>query len=234
MTLDEIRESVPPSVRKHITDDVAKVIDDVANKEGKEFATVFKKRIISHALVLKDGRYKFTDYLKAIEYVSLKMTGYSDIDAYMVAFPDRYRRLLKKYEELGDEATIRSRKISSFVSEYNSNELVVRIAEQAIVPSHILNAPIYQDAVNVLAELMMTARSEKVRADSASSLLTHLKPPETAKIEIDMNVSNRSVIDELREATLRYSKAQQIGIESGSVTATKVAEEHIVEVETED
>ena len=51
--------------------------------------------------------------------------------------------------------------ISSFVTSYNKNKLVNLILEQSMIPSWVLNQDMYQKALNVQCELMLTANSEK-------------------------------------------------------------------------
>lgn len=57
---------------------------------------------------------------------------------------------------------------SSYISAYHKSKLVNLIFEQTLIPIHILNAPLLQQAINVQAELMLTANSEKVRSDAAA------------------------------------------------------------------
>ena len=64
------------------------------------------------------------------------------------------------------------------MTSYNKNKLVNLILEQSMIPSWVLNQDMYQKALNVQCELMLTANSEKV-SDAANSILTHLKPPQS-------------------------------------------------------
>jgi hypothetical protein len=100
--------------------------------------------------------------------------------------------------------------------------------KQTLIPSWVVNQDLYQKALNVQAELMMTARSEKVRSDAANSLLNQLKMPETAKVELDVKVQEDQSINELREATLALARRQREMIESGAMTAGEVAESKVV------
>jgi hypothetical protein len=106
--------------------------------------------------------------------------------------------------------------------------------EQTLVPTHVLNADLYQKAINVQAELMLSANSEKVRSDAANSLLIHLKAPETTKIKLDIGIQSDSMIEELRKTTMELAAQQRQLIESGVVNAKHIAESRIIEGEIED
>ena len=115
--------------------------------------------------------------------------------------------------------------ISSYVVAFNKSKLVNLIFEQTLIPMHVLNQDLYQKALNVQADLMVNATSEKVRSDAANSLLTHLKTPETTKIKLDIGIDGASsMIDDLRAATQMFVAEQKAYIQSGAGTAKDVAE----------
>jgi hypothetical protein len=87
---------------------------------------------------------------------------------------------------------------------------------------------LYQKALNVQAEIMLTARSEIARTNAANSLLQHLKMPETAKVELDVNVKEDQSINELRQATLALARRQREMIASGAMNARDVAEQKVI------
>jgi phosphopantetheine adenylyltransferase len=86
---------------------------------------------------------------------------------------------------------------------------------------------VHQEAINTQAELMRSAKSETVRQKAAECLITQLKAPEAAKIEVDVSYSNSS-IDELRETTRALAQQQLKMIQSGAVTAEHVAQSDII------
>jgi hypothetical protein len=174
-------------------------------------------------------------YIEAVKYVSYRLMGMSVIDSYQMTFPDRYQRLMDKYLNAGlEEEEIRSKKISPYATIYNKGNLVNEIMGRALVPVSILNADLFQSALNVQADLMLNARSETVKQLASKTVLEILKPAETTKIELDVGLKENNVISELRQTTMELAKQQQLSIESGVITATKVAEDHIIEVTMED
>jgi hypothetical protein len=182
----------------------------------------YRDNLLSYTSVMTDGKFKIQSYIDAVRYVSFKLLGSSNIAAYTKTFPDRFQNFI-------DNATS-DKDIASYVSAFNKNKLVNLIFEQTLVPSYILNADMYQKALNVQAELMVGANSEKVRSDAANSLLTHLKIPESTKIELDIGVREDKSINELREATLSLAAQQRAMIESGIATAEGIARSKIIDI----
>ena len=100
--------------------------------------------------------------------------------------------------------------------------------EQTLIPSYVLNQDLYQKALNVQAELMVSAKSEKVRSDAANSLLTHLKMPETQKVELEIGVKEDSAINALRATTMELARQQRMMLEAGAMNAQEVAHSRLV------
>lgn len=182
----------------------------------------FKENLLSYTGVLKDGKYKLEDYVYAVKYVSYKLLGSSDIDAYAITFPDRYQRLT-------DEGLDRNG-ISPYAAAYKKNKLVNAIIEQTLVPTHVLNAPLFQSALNELAYIMINGKSEMARVNAATSILAATKQPEKTKIELDISVNNKDAISELRRATEELANAQLESIKSGA-SVKQIAESRILDAE---
>lgn len=189
-------------------------------------AEMMRENILGYVNVLQEGRYKLDDYINAVKYVSYKNMGHTNISAYIATFPDRYTKY--KSNSTSDKD------IASYVTSYNKNKLVNLIYEQTLVPTHILNADIQQKAINHLADLMVNAKSEKVQSDSASALLTHLKRPETQKVEIDMGIKESPMIQELNKTLTGLAVQQKDLIKQGVYTPKEVAHSAIIEGECDE
>ena len=222
LTVDVVKSAVPRSLRGNITKELVDNLNKISN--DPDVGEEFRENVIGYADVMKSGNYRMDDYISAVKYIGYKLRGDTNIAAYTKTFPDR----VKRYH--GNGVT----DISPWVTSYSKSKLVNEMLGRSMVPTHILNADVHQKAINVLANLMVTAHSEKVRSDSANSLLTHLKPPETAKIEIDMNVTKQDGIEDLTKATMELVKNQRLAIEAGARTAKDVAHSKLViDVEAE-
>ena len=223
LTREQFQKVLPKDIRSRVTDEV---IDDI-NKllEEPELRDCFRDNLLSYAGVVGDGRFKLDGYVSACRYVSYKLLGSSSMEAYAKTFPDRYQRLI-------DEGTDNS-SIAAYASAFNKTLLVNKILEQTLVPTHVLNADIYQKAVNTQAYLMLNANSEKVRTDAANSLLNHLKKPEAAKIQLDISYKEDKTLDDLRATTQALVDMQRRMLEEKVINVKGVAESVIIPKETE-
>lgn len=213
LALTELQKALPKTYKNNLTQDMVNNINQMAlDPQLQEY---YRDNLISYASVLQDGRYKMQNYIDAVRYVSFKLFGDTNILAFSKTFPKRYQGFIDK--KITDKA------ISSYVFAYNKTQLVQKIFEQTMTPAHIYNADVYQKAINIQAELMVSAESEKVRTDAANSLLTQLKPPETKKLEIDIGVRQDKTIDDLRATTLELVEQQKEMIRLGHMNAKGIA-----------
>lgn len=213
LTLDQFKLALPDKVKKSINQEL---IDQINNTlSDPEMYESYRDNLISYTKVMADGKFKVTQYVDAVRYVSFKLMGCTNIEAYTKTFPDKYQRFVQQ--------GVSAKDIASYVTAYNKSKLVNLIFEQTLIPSHVLNQDLYQRALNVQADLMINAKSEKVRCDAANSLLTQLKAPEVKKVELDIGVKEDSSIAALRATTLELARQQRLMVESGAMNAQEIA-----------
>lgn len=213
LTEDMFKKALPAQVKKSVNQ---KLIDSInTTLSDPEMREAYRENLLSYTNVLQDGKFKIESYCNAVRYVSFKLRGKSNIDAYTCTFPDK----IIDFNQRGVEP----KDIASYVTAYNKSKLVNLIMEQTLVPMHVLNIDLYQRALNTQADLMTNANSEKVRSDAANSILTHLKPPETKKIELDIGVKQDKTIDELRATMVDLAAQQRKMLEGGITDAKEVA-----------
>jgi len=218
LTVEQFQLALPDKVKKSVNQEL---IDQVnATLSDPDMYEAYRDNLLSYTRVMSDGRFKVQEYLNAVRYVSFKLMGSTNIEAYTKAFPDKYAGFVAR--------GVAAKDIASYVTAYNKSKLVNLIFEQTLVPTYVLNQDLYQKALNVQAELMVTANSEKVRTDAANSLLTHLKMPEKQKVELDINVKEDSSIMALRKATMELAAAQRLAMNAGSMSAQDVAHSKVV------
>jgi hypothetical protein len=218
ITTEVLKHSLPDKFKNSVNDELLNNINNTLS--DPDLYETYRDNFLSYMSVLNDGRYKITDYLNAVKYCTQRLMGKSQIDSYIVTFPDRYNTMIQNGKS--------SKDISSIVTVYNKSKLVNAIMEQSLIPSYILNQDLYQKAINVQAELMNTASSEKVRSDAANSLLTHLKPPETKKVELDIGLKHGNEVEQLRNVIAELAGKQRKFIEAGVVTAKETAEQRLI------
>ena len=220
--LESIKKLMPKAQRTLITEDFVNRLE--ASMKDSIIAEEFKDNFITYLNVLSKGKYKMEDYISAVKYVSFKLLGYSNIDAYAATFPERYERLVKEGQQ-----------IDAFVSMYNKNKLVIQIYEQTIVPSYILNAPLHQEALNTLTDMI---RDEDVRGmtkvKACEAILAYTKQPEIIKGELTIGIEQSDTINDLREVTEQLAKTYREALANGTKTLKQVAESRIIDITVEE
>lgn len=220
LTKEDIVSALPKKAAGIVNSGVVDYIN--AALQDQDSIERFRENLLNYNTVLTDGKYKMTDYLNAVMFVSFKMMDYSNIDAYARTFPERMKRFSREGKSMDE--------VHNFVSAYTRTQLVVKITTKTIIPSHILNQDLYQEALNKNAHLMRTAKREDVQLEAAKFLATHLAPPVDTKIKLDISSEGGNLMDELREETARLVRAQRESIELGVRTATQIAESKIIDV----
>lgn len=221
LTIEQFQEALPEkmkkSVNKEIIDQINKTLSD------PELYEQYRDNLLSYTRVMQDGKFKITQYLDAVKYVGFKLMGMTNQEAYNRAFPEKLARFMLQ--------NVQAKDIASYVTAYNKSKLVTLLYEQTMIPTSILNQDLFQKALNVQAELMVSASSEKVRSDAANSLITALKPPDVKKVELNVGMREDQSISSLRDATLELVAQQKQMIQSGLVNAQQVAHSKVIEGE---
>jgi hypothetical protein len=224
ITYDVLKDSVPKNQRKLVTPELVEKLNKW--NDDPTLLGQFEENLLGYTGVLKTGRYKLENYFDAVRFVSYKLIGRSDIDAYMSVFPDRYQRLV-------DEGYTRS-DMGPFVSAYATNKLVATITEQALVGAYIIKAPMHFEAINELMKIGLEGRSEIARVNALSKVADLTKAPETTKIELEIGTKENDAIAELREVTQKLARQQKLAIESGVQSTKEIAHSKILEAEVID
>lgn len=224
LTKEQVERSLPANLKSAATQPLVDLLNNIA--ADPLVAEQVRNNFISYTSVLKEGKFKAEDYVHAVAYVSYKLMGYSNQDAYFRAFPQRHANLVARGTTPKD--------ISAYVSAYHKGKLVNLIMEQSLVPSWVLNQDLYQKALNVQADLMANSASDKVRCDAANSILTHLtKPKESANFQLNLDVKENSGMTELKDALAKMAQQQQQLIQAGMSTK-EVAAATIIEAEVKE
>ncbi len=204
----EVENAVPVHLRSQVTDELVGKLNAISS--DPEVAEHIRSNFMSYTNVANEGRFTVEGYMNAVAYVSYKLMGYNNEEAYARTFPQRYASLRA--------AGRTAKEISSYVHAYNKGKLVNLIFEQTLIPSYVLNQSVYQEAIEKQADLMQNARSEMVRTQAANSILTHLKPPEKKEVDINIGIQETSGMIELREMLTTLAESQQLAIEQGVPT----------------
>lgn len=220
LTVDQVAKALPANLKSAATQSLVDMVNNAV--ADPLVAEQVRNNFLSYTNVLKEGKFKTEDYLNAVTYVSFKLMGYSNQDAYFRTFPARHQALLAKGTT--------SKEMSAYVAAYHRGKMVNLIMEQSLVPSWVLNQDLYQKALNTQAELMVSSASDMVRTTAANSILTHLAKPKDQNFQLNIDVNESSGMNELRDALTRMAVQQQQLIQSG-MTTKEVAGQRIIEGE---
>ena len=206
LTIDQFKQVLPAKMKKSINQGL---IDQINNTlEHPEMLAVLRENMISYTSVMNDGRFKLENYINAVKYCSFKFMGDTNRQAYIRTFPDKYTKFIAD--------GVSEKDISSYYTAYSKTKLVFLIMEQSMIPSHVLNNHMYQDALNVQCTLMHDQLiSPKVRSDAANSIMVALKPPEGKKIEINVGAGQSSIIEDYQTAMVLMVRKQKELLEAG-------------------
>lgn len=223
LTLGEVQACLPANMKSAASQELVDDLNAIA--ADPLVAEQIRENFVSYAGVMRDGKFKTEDYLAAIQYVSFKLMGDSNKDAWARAFPQRFALLKARGAS--------EKEISAHVAAYSKGKLVNAILEQSMVPTWVLNADLFQKALNVQADLMQNANSEKVRSDAANSLIVALKRPEAVKGQIDLNIKDSSGMNELKQVLGEMAVRQREMLEQGApirqITDARIIEGEVVE-----
>jgi len=219
LSRDALIAVLPKKCRNTLSPEAVDAIND-AIVNIPELENGYRDNLLGYTDVIKDGKYKVQCYIDAVRYITYKLMGNNNTVAYTKCFPDRYDRLIKQNAS--------PKEISAYASTYNKGKLVNLIYAQTLIPTYVYNADLHQEAINIQAELMRSARSEKVRGDAANSLLMHLKPPVNTQINLDLGVSQDNSLEELKEITRQLALQQKSMLDGKQIDAKTIAESKII------
>lgn len=218
--LSELDAALPTQLKGKLTPEIQANIASVIT--DPQAASQFRDNFISYTKVFQEGKFKIEDYVNAVIYIGFKLMGYTDRECYQRTFPARYQTLVANGTS--------SKDLASYVAAYNRNALVNKIYEQTIIPTYVLNQDAIQKSINVLVEIVGNVKvSARDRVKAADSLLTHLKKPETAKLELSIDYKKHEDVENLEAAMAEMIKGQKKLIELGHTTQS-IAQARIIDV----
>lgn len=214
LTLKEVQDSLPAGQKGHITQDMVNQLNSLS--KDPEEARYIRENFVNFSQVLSEGRFKLGDYVRAVMYVSHKVMGKSNLDAYKNTFPDRHKQMIADGRAPKD--------IASYVAAYNKGKLVNMVYERTMIPTWVLNQDMFQSALNTQYEIMNDVTvSDKVRVEAANSILTHLKKPESNKAELKIEIGMNDGMKALEQRLNEMAHTQMKVIEGRAMTVEEIA-----------
>mgnify|MGYP003441576958 FL=1 len=215
LSLEQVKSSLPPGNRNNVTQDMVNQLN--ALSKDPEEARYIRENFVSFSQVLMEGKFRLGDYVQAVMFVSYKVMGKTNHDAYRLTFPDRYKSMVDAGKPQKD--------IASMITAYNKGVLVTKIMERAIIPTWILNQDMFQAALQTQFEIMTDPDiNSRDRTAAANSLLTHLKKPEVHKSELKIDIAVNDGMAAMEKSLRELSQRQLNMIEHDpNVTAGDIA-----------
>ncbi len=217
LTREQVRAALPVNMRVNATQEFTDKLNGIVN--DPIIAEHMREHFITYAGVLTEGKWSMDSYMNAIQYATYKMLGMTNKDAYMHTFPSRHQELMAR------GAT--AQELSAYVAQYHKTKLVNAILERAMIPVHVLYQDVYHKAIQVNADLMVNAQSEKVRQEAANSILTHLAKPKEAAPAVAIVTGANAELDALRNSLAEIARTQTQLLEDG-VTAKDIAGQKLI------
>ena len=84
LTKEELIQSLPTSVQGGVSDTLVNELNSIIT--DPDFRETFRDNMISYNKVLSEGKFKLSSYMNAVMYVSYKLMGYNNMDAYERTF----------------------------------------------------------------------------------------------------------------------------------------------------
>ncbi len=218
VSIEELKSTLPERLKRNVSPAVMHRVNEVLG--DPEVYETYRENLLGYSHVLQHGRFKMVNYVDAVKFVSYKLMGKNSKQAFQLVFPEKMSRWAMEGVESKDQA--------SYITSYNGSKLVCLIYEQTLIPIHVLNRDNYQRMINVQVQLAITAKSETVRTMAANSVLTHLKPPETTKVDINISSDSDSAIDALVASTQQMINQQKAMLSSGVLNAQDLAHQTLV------
>lgn len=219
VTVEELQSALPAKLKVKVDQNLVAEVNQLC--ADPEMGELFRENVIGYGSVLQDGKYKMTDYLTAVKFCSYKFGNLVDREAYFMTFPHK--------EALWKQQGLTNKVMSTYISAYRHTKLVTKIMQQAMIPVYLANQDLFNKALKTQCAIMIDEGvSPKVRSDAADSVMKHLKQPETATVELNVNnKANEDSIGHLSRAVEALVEQQNKALASGK-SITDITEQGLV------
>ena len=204
--------------------------------EDETISRIYRENFLSWIGVINNTqqggyKYKLEDYISGVKFVSLRLLGNTIEDSYRKVFPDKVKLVEQEYE--GENEQQIKERVYWLASAYSKGKLVVGIFQQTLVPSYILNAPLYQEALNTLATMIRGNEIKGMaKVKACEAILEATKQPEVIEQNVNVNVGGGMIrneaMDELREVTEKLATTLKMEMEKGKHKLQEVADIELV------
>ena len=222
-----------PTKKGVLTQEIVDMINSVQNEAEFQGESLLQT-MVTYQKVLDNAKVGIKEYVNAIRFC-----------AYLVSMDDNYTEAYKR--TFCERDFVKSRvnlptnsakyaELTSAASRYRRSKLVVDILTASQVPLGLLYMGHQYEAVNVLYDVMHTAKYDRDKINAAKELLAAVKLPETAKVELDVSVKENTAVQQLNDQLAQLASRELAHLQAGNVDlatlgAMKVNTEDVVDAE---
>lgn len=201
-----------PNKAKTITEETVALINS-ANDDPNFSGDEFLQSMYDYENVMYKNKASMREYITALKFCAyLESEGDNYTEAYKRARAnDAFVIARKNVDTSSDEY----KELTYAASRYRKTPIVKDILTQADMPLYLMFQGARYKAVKTLADEMIGAAYSKDRINAADKLLTHVKPPENMKVELDVGVQTDNIIDRYESMINDLVTTQKAQIASG-------------------
>jgi len=186
ITVNKLKMLLPKSTSVRVTEEMVELIHRMEEDSGLPQEQL-EEDVLTHMHMLDGMRgVGVKDLINAIKYCNLKR-NYDNKVAWAIVFPEKYERLESA-----------NKQVDNHVSMYNNNKLVTMIDKEMQIPVYMQYSTLFHAAVKKQMDIMNGKGGKDAKGNdmtvtpmvqhlAAKELTTLLKPPEEAKISINVN-----------------------------------------------
>jgi len=211
-TVEKLKELFPAK-KNTITEETARMLNE-ANSDPMFNGDEFMDNLLTYSNVMLEGQYSMRNYINALKFCAYLESEENVTEAY------RRARASDQFviDRIGvDTESMEYRELTNAASRFRRTPMVQKILTQSDMPLHLMFQSSRYEAVAVLAKEMTDAAYSKDRISAADKLLTHVKPPENAQIELSvgMNAETKDMQTQLNEQLAVLANNQRKMLENG-------------------
>ena len=223
---EQLKRFLPKNKQHLATDAIAELLQNPLDSSNiQEFIT---ENFINYTDLLKDSSaFGLKEYINAVRFASHRMLGDTWLECYKKTFPDRYDAHLAEGKSLD---ALRAR-----ADGFSRTKLVQSILSRGYIAPYILNQPLFQQALNTAANIMLDEDISPIaRVQAAKCVLEYTKAPEVQKIQMDIGVKASDELTQLEETMNKFADMVYNGIQSNKISAKEAIESKIIDVQEEE
>lgn len=221
----QLKRFLPKNKQHLATDKIVKLLQDPLDSSNiQEFIV---ENFINYTDLLKDSSaFGLKEYINAVRFASHRMLGDTWLDCYKKTFPERYDAHLAEGKSLD---ALRAR-----ADGFSRTKLVQSILSRGYIAPYILNQPLFQQALNTAASIMLDEDTSAIaRVQAAKTVLEYTKAPEVQKLQMDIGIKASDELVQLEETMNRFAEMIYTGIHSGKISSKDAIESKIIDVKEE-